>query len=246
MMRRSPLFVSCIRSIAASLLFGAFLAVGIALPGGIGSAQALTLDFDVDDTGSPLSPGAFDGTSAYDMFGITITGSRPLSLFNANCGPDFGVACSGGDADLATGPTYGTAPQGNVLIIQNPNAGVPDDFAGGGTITFDFAVPTTLAEITLLDNDNGAGIFLEIFQQGDLTPTTITPSLASDNDLQIIAFGAAGFNVVQLVVNLPGSGAVASLTAVPLPAALPLFLAALAWLGWFSRRPRGTRPAAAT
>ena len=55
----------------------------------------------------------------------------------------------------------------------------------------------------------------------------------------------AGSNVVQLVVNLPGSGAVASLTAVPLPAALPMFLAALAWLGWFGRRPRGDLLAAA-
>lgn len=244
-MTNRPLIASHLRSLAVALSFGALLAVGGTVSGGIGSAQALTLDFETDDTGAALSPGAFNGATAYDQFGITIAGSNPLSLFNANCGPDFGVACTGGDDDLATGPEFGTTPQGNVLIIDTPGSTEPNDFNGGGTITFEFAVPTTLSQITLLDNDNQPGIFLEIFQQGDLTPTTITPSIGGDNILQVIAFGAAGIDVVQLVVNFPSSGAVASLTAVPLPAALPLFLAALAWLGWIGRRRREALPAAA-
>jgi hypothetical protein len=66
-------------------------------------------------------PGAFDGTTAYDGFGVTISSTGSLSLFNSSCGPDFGTTCSGGDDDLGTGASFGTEPQGNVLVIQDPN-----------------------------------------------------------------------------------------------------------------------------
>lgn len=242
----SRIFGAGLRTAGLAAVAGLLVAFGAAFPGGSGSAYALTLDFETDSSGTPLAPGAFNG-GAYSGFGIAITGTTALSLFNSNCGPDFGVSCTGDDPDLATGPTFGTAPQGNVLIIQDPGSGDPGDAGFGGTITFDFASPTTLTEIVLLDNDNGPGIYLEIFQDGVVGSSIITPSIADDNVLQAIAFGALGIDVIQLVVNFPSSGAIASLSVaqVPVPAALPLLLSALAWLGFIARRRRSTAVAAA-
>lgn len=235
-----------VAKLAVWAVFAAFLLVsGSFLPNAVGSAHAMTIDFETDDTGAPLSPGAFNGATAYDGFGLTISSTGSLSLFNSNCGPDFGTTCSGGDSDLATGPSFGSEPQGNVLIIQDPSvAPAPGDDGAGGSITFDFANPTTLTQVALLDNDNGPGIFLELFKNGVGAPTVVTPALGADNLLQIIAFGAEGVGIVKLVVNFPSSGAVASLTTVPVPAALPLLLSALAWLGWVARRKRTATAAA--
>ena len=235
-----------IAKMAVSAVFAAFLLVfGSFLPGPAGSAQAMTIDFETDDNGAPLSPGAFNGATAYDGFGVTISSTGSLSLFNSSCGPDFGTTCSGGDDDLGTGASFGTEPQGNVLVIQDPNvAPAPGDSGDGGSITFDFAKATTLTQVALLDNDNtdggGTGIFLELFKEGVGAPTVITPALGVDNLLQIIAFGAEGVGIIKLVVNFPGSGAIASVTTVPVPAALPLLLSALAWLGWVARRKKAT------
>ena len=237
-----------IAKMAVSAIFAAFLLVfGSFLPGPAGSAHAMTIDFETDDNGAPLSPGAFDGTTAYDGFGVTISSTGSLSLFNSSCGPDFGTTCSGGDDDLGTGASFGTEPQGNVLVIQDPNvAPAPGDSGDGGSITFDFAKATTLTQVALLDNDNtdggGTGIFLELFKEGVGAPTVITPALGVDNLLQIIAFGAEGVGIIKLVVNFPGSGAIASVTTVPVPAALPLLLSALAWLGWVARRKKAHPP----
>ena len=246
----SRMIERCLRTALWTVAAGFLLAFGGFVPGHVGAAHAMTLNFDTDDTGAPLSPGAFDGTTAYDAFGITISSTGTLFLFNSNCGPDFpGTPCSGNDPDLATGPTFGTDPQGNVLIIQDPDQvppDVPNDGDEGGTITFDFDTPTTLIQIAILDNDNtfsggvndGRGIFLEIFQDGVPGSSEIDVPVGSDNDLEVVAFGALGIDVIQLVVNFPSSGAIASLTAVPIPAALPLLLSALAWLGWIVRRRR--------
>lgn len=228
-----------IAKMAVSAIFAGFLLVfGSYLPGSAGTAHAMTIDFETDDNGAPLSPGAFNGATAYDGFGVTISSTGSLSLFNSNCGPDF-APCTGGDDDLGTGPSFGTEPQGNVLVIQDPSvAPTPGDSGDGGSITFDFDNATTLTQIALLDNDNGPGISLELFKEGVGAPTVITPALGSDNLLQIIAFGDDGIGIIKLVVNFPSSGAVASLTTVPVPAALPLLLSALAWLGWVARRKR--------
>lgn len=234
-----------IAKMAVSAVFAGFLLVfGSFLPGPAGTAHAMTIDFETDDNGAPLSPGAFNGATAYDGFGLTISSTGSLSLFNSSCGPDFGTTCSGGDSDLGTGASFGTQPQGNVLVIQDPGIAEPGDSGDGGSITFDFANATTLTQIALLDNDNGPGISLELFKEGVGAPTVITPAIGADNLLQIIAFGDDGIGIIKLVVNFPSSGAVASLTTVPVPAALPLLLSALAWLGWVARRKRTATAAA--
>ena len=91
------------------------------------AARAATTVLDFDTGNGLLPPGsgqAVNGAGLFAELGVTIgtTNSinNPALLFNSNCGPDFpGVPCSGGDDDLASGPSFGTEPQGNVLIIHN-------------------------------------------------------------------------------------------------------------------------------
>jgi hypothetical protein len=138
------------------------------------SLTTVNLDFDQDADGNPLAAG--DGSIQYDEAfrgnGVVITTenaqNNPLNLFNSNCGPDSASHpwCSGGDPDLATGPTYGTDPQGNVLIIQELNNDSrnpvtrPDDSAKGGSFVFDFVGDDTYEAnvfvrwLDLLDVDN--------------------------------------------------------------------------------------------
>lgn len=236
----------CLRTGFWTVAAGFLLAFGGFVSGHVGAAHAMTLNFETDASGSALKPGPFDGATAYRKFGITLssTGGN-LYLFNSNCGSDFpGVSC-GSDGDLATGPKFGTTPQGNVLIIQDPgqDSKIPNDANRGGKITFDFEKPTTLRRIAILDNDdageNGGGAFLQIFRKDGSSSELEVPT-GGDNLLSTRAFGNLGKDAIKLVVNFPGSGAIASLTLapVPVPAALPLLLSAIAWLGWIVRRRR--------
>ncbi len=77
----------------------------------------------------------------------------------------------GRDNDLRTGSNWGTANQGNVLIIQEEDGrslrnGVyrADDEAKGGNINFDFASEVKFNSFSLLDiDDNGEGIDINGF-----------------------------------------------------------------------------------
>ncbi|NET37932.1 MAG: hypothetical protein F6K19_39040 [Cyanothece sp. SIO1E1] len=138
-------------------------------------------------------------------------GNFPLRLFNSNCGPDFGVACTGGDDDLATGDTFGTEAQGNVLIINESRNGEPDDFAGGGTLVFEFDMEVTLDSITLLDIDENRGASLNVFDAfGETLATVSGLSSGGDNGLLQHLFDDLS-GISRLEVTLPGSGAIASI-----------------------------------
>ncbi|TYO91560.1 hypothetical protein [Oceanicella actignis] len=123
-------------------------------------AAAMTLDFDTMNGGTPVVSGvpALNGDEFTD-YGVRLSvapnrSGSTLGLFDSNCGPDFGTTCTGGDSDLATGPTFGTAPQGRVLIINWGGANLNDD-PKGGEITFDFLDPggVSFSALTLLDID---------------------------------------------------------------------------------------------
>ena len=206
-------------------------------------AQAVVIDFETDSGGTPLVAGnGQDIDTEFAGFGITLSTNNPLTnplrLFNSNCLPG---SCSGGDNDLATGASFGTPAQGNILIINETSGNTPDDNAGGGQIIFDFARPTTLNEIGLVDNDNAPGISLDVFKASSPASPAFTllfNAVAQENTFLSFVFGPEFADVVRLAVNLPGSGAIAFLdvTPVPLPASWLLFISAVLAFGWFTRK----------
>ena len=191
------------------------------------SARAAILNFETDDDGNALVAG--DGTIISDQWadwGVNLSneeGNRPLILFNSSCGPDFlGVSCTGGDTDLASGPSFGTAPLGNVLIVQeSANLNIPDDNASGGLITFTFDKAVSIDTVGILDFDElkdsrGEGYiraftddtnFIELAMSSD--GTLLNEGFPGDNSLREYDFGLTG--VTKLEVDFSGSGAVAYL-----------------------------------
>lgn len=254
-------------------------AAGLSLVFGLGqfeSASALTfktIDFNTDNNG-PVTSEVIDlDGNAYSDFGVSITvtpnnAGSTLGLFNSNCGPDFaGVPCSGNDSDLATGPTYGTEPQGHVLVINGSDTTVNDDPAGG-IITFDFHDPlgAAITSVDLLDIDevdpqDTDQIFFTFGLVGGGTtgPVTVADlfALDSNNVENLSSIGQTGnnsfyrysfngvagaingaiFGVESLAVEYDGvSGAVARVSAVPLPAGLPLVMTGLGLFGLIARK----------
>ncbi len=235
---------------------GRTLAAGIAVvlfgvAGMTGTASAVTapvtIDFETDGNGLGLSAGDFIAGNEWANLDISLSSTGgALRLFNSNCGPGFpGTPCTGGDSDLASGADFGNGfvpAQGNVLIRQQPSIGAPGDTAAPGTIRFDFSDPVRLVSIALLDNDNEPGITLNIFRHNEVLPSTtiLRPDVGFDNFFETFVFAGDATWVTALEVVFPSSGAIAALSVspVPLPAALPLLLTALGWLGWVARRRR--------
>ncbi len=155
---------------------------------------------------------------------------RELMLFDADC---VG-GCSGGDPDLEL------PGAGNILIISEDNdANDPDDSGFGGSINVSFA--TDVTEITGItvdvgDSDNGPNT-IQVLLDDNVVDTFILQQMQGDNNVQTASFTGL-FDAFRL--NLAGSGGLVSVdfTPVPLPAALPLFMAGL--LGLFGMRRRNT------
>ena len=92
----------------------------------------------------------FEGFSAgtiidTQIFGVTVSGAGNST--SGNMAMIFDSANpTGGDTDLAT------ANEGMILIIsEDGDSSDPDDDAQGGTLTFDFATPQFIDNVTLLD-----------------------------------------------------------------------------------------------
>ncbi len=204
--------------------------------------QAMTL-VDFETGNGLLPPGSgqqIDGAGLFTDFGLTINTknphNRPLVLFNSNCAPDFAVACTGNDPDLASGDTFGTDPQGNVLIIQEsnvPNTN-PNDDANGGKFKFGFTDPggVTFKSVSILDLDEGLApvsfkFFFSDANSMKVDPVTVNllSAVTGDNSLREFLFDGLE-NVVRLDVKLKRvSGAIASVgyerpVPVPTPAAV--------------------------
>lgn len=203
-------------------------------------SNAFVLDFDTQNGGVATTPGNLTGNefSQFDVtLGLTNSSGSGLALFDSNC---VGNACSGNDNDLGTGDAFGTPAQGNILIIQKPGASEPDDFAGGGTIVFDFARPFFLGDIAFVDDVsvelvgflNGSEVFSGNFSQ------------PGENDFGTFTFGDDVF-VDLLEVRANGSVGLASLEygevpggsgAIPEPTTVLGTLAAIAFGGIAKRR----------
>lgn len=218
----------------------------------VGAAQASTISQDFDSLGSAgdIVNGLSFGDGTLDFLG------GALVLFNANCGPDFGIACSGADDDLGSGASFGTAPQGLVLIVdEHTSLGTtgsvadPDDKASGGSVIFNFDVLTELLSITVMDidaNPTPQGVTFKFtdangtvtwVNAGTLTPTESSANYAGDNSLATFGFDMG--SISRFEVQYSGSGAIAAIeyvSAVPLPAGMVLLLSSLGAMGAMRRR----------
>ncbi|MFK8184015.1 MAG: hypothetical protein AB8B99_11625 [Phormidesmis sp.] len=140
-------------------------------------AASFNLNFDEGADGGSVLYNA-DGTLQLDQWedwGVTLSGTANRNANDENDWKRDGRIAKlntyntdtwGRDNDLRTGSNYGTAAQGNVLIIQeekseNRSNGqwVADDEGWGGKVNFDFANAISLTSFSMLDiDDNGHGI----------------------------------------------------------------------------------------
>ncbi|MEL7107202.1 MAG: VPLPA-CTERM sorting domain-containing protein [Pseudomonadota bacterium] len=225
-------------------LFSMALAAALALPGA--SFAATVVNFDDGSEGNLNGTEVFSGLVEVDGNGKT------LGLYNSNCNGNgstqFGVSCTGGDPDLASGTAFGTDPQGLVLIIEeNPGDSTPDDDRRGGTISFSFAQAVVMNAITLLDLDRDfTNIMLTFFFEGGgvlstglngADAVTLLGSETGDNSLRRYDFSGLA-PITGFDFKTTDSGAIASLevTPVPLPAAGWLLIGGLGGLVAMKRR----------
>lgn len=193
-------------------------------------ASAAILDFDALDASAgqpvPLMSFSEDGYS----FDLSFTGSSAgPAIFDTTC---VGAACNG-DTDLIPAMQGENGVGGNVLILQDTSGGIPNDFPGGGTISF------TLT--------SGPSFFLEgfsaiddgVFEAFDANGLLGSITLMSDNETGRTTFMSSRINVGDTFsFDYSGSGGIDSLVVapVPVPAALPLVLTGLGALALVRRR----------
>jgi len=192
------------------------------------SAHATLIDFEGFAAGDNISGQNISGATftVTNNSGTDISASHPLMIFDS-------ANPTGGDNDLAT-PSFG-----NILIIsEDGDASDPDDNAGGGVIIakFDTAVTSiTGVTVDVGDSNNKTNSF-EVFLNGASVELMLLTNGLGDNNIQTKTF-AGLFDEIKL--TLGGSGALSSLefTTVPIPAALPLFIAGfLGMLGLFRKQ----------
>ena len=192
-----------------------------------------TIDFDTDGDGNPILPGQVIDASTYAALGVSIQG---FANFGSGFVPNELVAFdssnpSGGDDDLGTPsencPTCdpmtmncpgvsnngagltNCTPLGNILIVEENFTDTngdgldddPDDH-GPGMIIFDFDCPVNISTISFVDDSEGEFIATRV----DGTVVTHTLDGGLDNDVFTQVFNEG--DVVQLVVDFEGSGAV--------------------------------------
>jgi len=239
------------------------LAILVAFSSYSSAATLTSFDFSTDDGGAAIA----NGQQIDSEFSSAFTVSVP-----------FGVGVAAFDSTPG-GPNSGAAPQedmmvdlGNILIYQSrirptqTTAGIfddPVDDTAGGSIVFDFTVPSQPSSITLIDLDNNAGANVRLTDTAGKVRTYTVPDEwtfdrrnaglgYADLDLTTLADQAgetavlataaedAGFNglsVSRLEVQLLGSGGVDNLVmGVPEPTSLTGLLLVMGAIVRFVRR----------
>ncbi len=155
-----------------------------------------------DETCEGFEAASSGDTAALQFDGFSVTAQRTGDdVSSENDAMIFDTANpTGGDSDLAY------ADQGNAIIISEDNdASDADDNAGGGTITFDFDVPSDVVSLNVLDVEEDGGSIDLFDAEGELLDSVAIPGVG-DNSLQTIDISVDGVSSMQ--VNLAGSGAV--------------------------------------
>ena len=171
-------------------------------------------------------------------------------LFDTTCaiGARDPYAACNNDVDLTPAEQGENGISGNILIVQEQGSSIPDDAgAPGGTITLTLErIAPDLAEVFTGFRLSGVSViddetfeFLSIIDGVETFLDSI--SLNGNSETGQLALDTGIFQVGDsLVINYLGSGGIDSLVLapVPIPAALPLFISALAGLGWTARSRR--------
>ena len=208
------------------------VALGLGFFGAPVVANAAVIDFDGVPTSSVGSVPEMVLVEDGFTFGLTFTSPNAVgpAFFDTTCS---GSACNG-DGDLRPMTQGENGVAGNVLILQETGSNVPDDAATGGTITF-----TLLAGSSFIWEGASAvddGIFgFSTVSDGNLGNIILT----GERETGITSFFSSKINVGDsFTVSYSGSGGIDSLvlTAVPVPAALPLMFGAIGGLAFVSRR----------
>lgn len=213
------------------------IALGVLTVGAAQASAQVTVDFETDLGGTPLQAGTI---ITDQLAGMTVTASNFSRSHDAAIIFDT-ASPTGGDTDLAT-PGYhptNTAALGKVLILAenildddgNGLVDEPDDEASrpAGWIQFDLSCLATGTQIMLLDMEEIGGSI--DFSLGQTPVGSIDIPALGNNSVQTLGFGGGfGGEPVGLFdrirVNLPGSGAIASVTVVPAPGSVALLVAA--------------------
>ncbi|GAB4194859.1 MAG: hypothetical protein Kow00105_09090 [Phycisphaeraceae bacterium] len=194
----------------------------------VDSANALTIDFDHDAQGDPILAGQFIEEEFAD-WGVHIRAHNYSRRHNAAIAFDS-LNPTGGDYDLRTDDRrYGVnndRERGMVLILaedirdRNRDGYVddPDDEGRRPAGYFDFVFDQVMnsGSVVMLDIDNKCEPGSVSFYLGDSVLDQSFDFIAlGDNSIQTLDW--SGFEYDKMRINLGGSGAVAEVSANPVP-----------------------------
>lgn len=251
-----------------NLKYSLFLsALFLSIFNSVSSQVTYLIDFETDANGDPLSANTVIDDE-YAAWGVTFSYREWNNDGNFHDLRIFDTANpTGNDSDLATpgyhDPTNDEASDwtgsmfrdtsndsnggaGNVLIIQNDNASVPDDEASGGIVRIDFDRYVKFEAIGILDIDDSG--------TGRVKTKDSTPGVPGQITVDNFVFGQLGDNSYQeimnfsdtlinrVIVKFPSSGAITGIkftdpNVIPEPSTYALIFGGLALgLVFFRRR----------